>query len=76
MPTRFRDLSSNNFGSLNVSKNKNLIRYNATSGKFETITIDELLSFAENIPEAFTDFVEENIDVNNLQLESVDGGTF
>ena len=76
MPTRFRDLSSNNFGSLNASKNKNLIRYNATSGKFETITIDELLSFAENIPEAFTDFVEENIDVNNLQLESVDGGTF
>ena len=76
MPTRFRDLGSNNFGSLNASKNKNLVRYNATSGKFETITIDELLSFAENIPETFTNFVEENIDANNLQLESVDGGTF
>jgi hypothetical protein len=76
MPTRFRDLSSNNFGSLNASKNKNLVRYNATSGKFETITIDDLLGLAENIPETFTDFVEQNIDVNNLQLEGVDGGTF
>jgi len=76
MPTRFRDLDSNNFGSLNASKNKNLVRYNATSGKFETITIDELLAFAENIPETFTDFVEQNIDPDNLQLEGVDGGTF
>jgi len=76
MPTRFRDLGSNNFGSLNASKNKNLVRYNATSGKFETITIDELLAFAENIPETFTDFVEQNIDPDNLQLEGVDGGTF
>jgi hypothetical protein len=76
MPTRFRDLNSNNFGSLNASKNKNLVRYNATSGKFETITIDDLLGLAENIPETFTDFVEQNIDVNNLQLEGVDGGTF
>ena len=76
MPTRFRDLGSNNFGSLNASKNKNLVRYNATSGKFETITIDDLLGLVENIPETFTDFVEQNIDVNNLQLEGVDGGTF
>lgn len=76
MPTRFRDLGDNNFGSLNASKNKNLVRYNATSGKFETITIDDLLGLAENIPETFTTFVEENIDPDNLQLEGVDGGTF
>lgn len=76
MPTRFRDLGDNNFGSLNASKNKNLVRYNATSGKFETITIDELLSFATDIPESFTTFVEENIDTNNLQLEGIDGGSF
>lgn len=76
MPTRFRDMDSNNFGSLNASKNKNLVRYNATSGKFETITIDTLLSFSTDVPTSFTEIVEQNIDPDNLSLEGVDGGLF
>lgn len=76
MPTRFRDLSNLTTGALDASKNRNVIRYNATSGKFETTTIDTLLSFSTDSPNTFVDVVEENLDAGNLQLEGVDGGTF
>ena len=76
MPTRFRDMDSNNFGNLNASKNKNLVRYNATSGKFETITIDTLLSLSTDVPASIVQVIEEKIDPNKLTLERIDGGAF
>jgi len=76
MPTRLRDLTNLTTGPLNASKNKNIIRYNATTGRFETITIDTLLGFSTNTPDSFVDIVEERLDAGNLQLEGVDGGTF
>jgi len=76
MPTRFRDMDSNNFGTLNASKNKNLVRYNATSGKFETITIDTLLSLSTDVPASIVQVIEEKVDPNKLTLERIDGGAF
>ena len=76
MPTRLRDLTNLTTGVLDSSKNKNIIRYNATSGRFETTTIDVLLGFSTDSPDNFVNVVEENLDAGNLQLEGVDGGTF
>lgn len=76
MPTRFRDLSNTNFGVLNSNKNKNVIRYNATTNVFETVTIDTLLSFSTNPPDTLINILEESIDLQNITLNSVDGGSF
>lgn len=76
MPTRFRDLSNTNFGTLNSNKNKNIIRYNASTNAFETVTIDTLLGFSTNPPDILVNILEENIDTQNITLNSVDGGSF
>lgn len=76
MPTRFRDLSNSNFGVLNSSKNKNVIRYNSSSGKFETVNIDILLSLSTNPPDAFINIIEENISSGGVELKTLDGGNF
>lgn len=76
MPIKLRDLGDTNFGSLNQSKNKNVIRYNHSIGKFDIISADEILSRADNPPESFIDVVESEIDINNVTFTGIDGGTF
>jgi len=76
MPIKLRDLGDTNFGSLNQSKNKNVIRYNHSIGKFDIISADEVLSKADNPPESFIDVVESEIDINNVTFTGIDGGTF
>lgn len=76
MPSRFRDLKDVNLGTLDNSKNKNLIRYNSTNGKFESVSIDTVLGFSTDIPPSFVNVVEQEINVDNILLKSVDGGSF
>lgn len=76
MPTRLRDLSDTDFGTLDSTKNKNAMRYNASTGKFDVITADDVLSSSTVPPESFVQTVESQIDVNNLTFDGVDGGTF
>jgi len=76
MASRIRDLKDVNLGTLDNSKNKNLIRYNSTTNKFESINIDVLLGFSTNTPNSFVDLVAEEVDPNNILLKSVDGGSF
>jgi len=76
MPIRFRDLSDSDFDPLNASKNKNVIKYNHTTGKFDTVSADSVLSSSENLPEDFVDVVESEVDVNNVTFTGIDGGSF
>ena len=76
MATRLRDLGDTNFGTLNASKRKHVMRYNASAGKFDLIDIDTVLSTSQTIPQTFVDLVEESIDVNNIQFDGIDGGIF
>lgn len=76
MPSRIRDLKDVNLGTLDGSKNKNLIRYNSNSGKFETINIDTFLGFSTDTPNSFVDVVTQELDPNNILLKNVDGGSF
>lgn len=76
MATRFRNLANLDLGTLNGSKNKNLVRYNASLQKFETITIDTLIGLTTDLPTTFIDTVEANINIDNIDTVNYNGGTF
>jgi len=76
MPTRLQDLSNTDFGTLNAAKNKNVMRYNASTGKFDVIQIDTTLGLTSTPPQAFVDIIESKIDVNKVTFRGLDGGTF
>lgn len=76
MPIRMRDLTNTDFGTLNAQKNKNVMRYNASTGKFDVINIDITLGLTTALPQSFVDVVESKIDTANIQFSSIDGGTF
>jgi hypothetical protein len=76
MPIRLRDLNDTDFGTLNQSKNKNVMRYNHSKGKFDVIPADDVLSIATEPPQDFIDVVESEIDVNNITFTGIDGGVF
>ena len=76
MPTRLRDLNDTDFDPLNQSKNKNVMRYNHSTGKFDVIPADDVLLTATEPPQDFIDVVESEIDVNNITFTGIDGGSF
>lgn len=77
MPTRVRDLTDTDLATLDSTKNKNIMRYNATTGKFDVIAIDPTLGIATNIPQTFVQTVENELDAANIgSFTGVDGGGF
>ena len=76
MPTRLQDLTNTDFGTLNAAKNKNIMRYNASTGKFDVTQIDTTLGLTSTPPQAFVDVIESKIDVNKVTFRGLDGGTF
>lgn len=74
--TLFRNLNDTDFGTLNASKNKYVMKYNATTKKFELVSIDSSLSLSSNPPQSFIDSIESEINVANIVLSNADGGTF
>lgn len=73
MPIRFRDLVDNDFGTLDQKKNKNIIRYNASTKKFDLVEIDSTLGLTTDPPELLVNTIENNVDISKLNL---DGGNF
>ena len=76
MPVRLRDLNDTDFGTLDETKNRNVMRYNHSKGKFDVIDADSVLSSATELPESFVQTVEDQIDIDNLTFDGVDGGFF
>jgi len=77
MPTRLRDLTNTDLQNLNSAKNKYVMRYSASSDKFDVISVDTIVSAAStNIPDDFVGQVEEEVDVNNIGFAGLDAGTF
>lgn len=76
MPIRLRNLQDADFDPLNQSKNKNVMRYNHSIGKFDVIPADSVLSIASTLPQSFVDAVESEVDVNNVTFTGLDGGVF
>lgn len=77
MPTRFRDLSDTDLQNLSSVNNKNILKFNSTTNKFDVITADSIVSAAAtSMPQEFVDIVEEEIDINNVGFSGLDAGTF
>ena len=76
MPTRMQDLSNTDLSALSASSNKTVMRYNASTGKFDVVQIDNTLGLAKTLPKAFVDAVQREIKTENLSLNNLDGGTF
>ena len=74
--TLFRNLSDTDFGNLNASKNKYVMKYNATTKKFELVSTDSALSLSSDPPQPFVDTIESEVNVANIALSNADGGTF
>ena len=77
MPINLRDLKDTDFGTLDKNKNKNVMRYNHSTGKFNVVDADTVLSIASTaIPQDFVDVVQSEINVNNITFTGIDGGSF
>ena len=78
MPIRFRTLSNFSDTTSNL-KDKHVVRYNNTSGKFELVSADDVLGFSQeddDISNPFVTQLEQQLDADNIPRESVDGGSF
>ena len=79
MPRNFRQLSDFGDTTLGVSKNKHVLRYNNSTGKFDLIPFDTALEKASedrDINDTFVDQLEEQIEVGEVQNFTYDGGLF
>lgn len=79
MPRNLRQLSDFGDTTLGVSKNKHVLKYNNSTGKFDLIPFDTALSKAaedRDIDDTFVDQLEEQIEVGEVQNFTYDGGSF
>ena len=78
--SQIRNLSNANFGTLDSTKHKNLVVFDATTAKYVIRDMDAVLSSDQvldgDIPDDFVDRIEEELDVNKMNISSVDGGSF
>ena len=79
MAVRIRQLSNLDVDPLTGAKNKYVMRYNGTSGKFDLIPFDIALEVSASdgdISDSFVDQLEEEIEVGEVQNFTYDGGSF
>ena len=73
------ELSDTNFGTLDASKDNSIVSYDSNSDKFVFISADQLLSTSaedNDIPDDFVNALENELDLGNIEIQSVDGGSF
>ena len=77
---QLKDMTNADFGTLDSTKNKHMIVYDSASNKFVIRDMDTVLSSDQvldgDLPDDFVDQIEEEIDVNAMTLDKVDGGSF
>lgn len=79
MPRNFRQLDDFGDTTLGVSKNKHVLRYNNSTGKFDLIPFDTALDVSAedaDISDSFVEQLEEEIEVAEVQRFDYDGGSF
>lgn len=75
-PKKIRDMNDTSFGTLDSSKDGQLVSYSTANDKFVLITSDDLLieSVADDdLPDEFVDQINDEIDIT---ISSIDGGSF
>ena len=80
MPAQFRSFENVNTPILNNTRNKFLMRYNASTNNFDLVSADSLIDTStddSNVPDPFVTQLETQIDTTNIDRQiDIDGGTF
>ena len=78
-PSSLQDMGDIDFGTLDSTKDGYAVCYNSVTDKFVLVTADELLATAaedSDIDDSFITALEGEINLGDVQLNSLDGGTF
>ena len=79
MPRNFRQLNDFSDTTLGVAKNKHVLRYNNTLGRFQLIPFDTALDVSasdSDISDSFVEQLEQEIEVGEVTQFDYDGGSF
>jgi len=79
MPRNFRQLNDFADTTLGVAKNKHVLRYNNTLGRFQLIPFDTALDISasdRDISDSFVTQLEQEIEVGEVTEFDYDGGSF
>ena len=79
MPRNFRQLNDFSDTTLGVAKNKHVLRYNDTIGRFQLIPFDTALDVSasdRDISDSFVEQLEQEIEVGEVTEFDYDGGLF
>lgn len=78
--TQFRGLANVNTPILNDTRNRFLMKYNASTDKFDLVSADSFIDTSTtdgSVPNAFITQIEQQINTSNItNIGSLDGGTF
>ena len=78
-PSIVSEMGDVDFGTLDATKDGQIVSYDSTTNKFVLITADDLLSVSaedNDVPDALITALEGELDLGAIQVESLDGGTF
>ena len=75
---RLQDFDNTNVGSLDSTKDKDVVFFNQTSGNFELRKIGQTLTASTSTatPSALVDQIESELDTTNIDFRGIDGGEF
>lgn len=78
-PSQMEEMGDTDFGTLDATKDGYIVSYDSTTDKFVLITADQLLTTAaedSDIDDSFIAALEGEINLGDVQLNTLDGGTF
>lgn len=78
-PSQMEEMGDTDFGTLDSTKDGYAVCYNSVTDKFVLVTADELLATAaedSDIDDSFITALEGEINLGDVQLNTLDGGTF
>ena len=78
-PSIITEMGDVDFGDLGAGADGKIVSYDAATNKFVLITADELLSVSvedNDVPDALVTALEGELDLGQIQIETLDGGTF
>jgi hypothetical protein len=78
-PSIISDMGDTSFGTLDASKDGLIVAYDAETDKFILKTPDQLLSKSADdsiLPDDFVSTLEGELNLGQIQVESLDGGVF
>ncbi len=77
--TKLSDMTDASFGTLDASSDGKFVSYDESIKKFTLVSADDLLVVSiedDDLPDAFVSVVEDQIDLGEVSISNVDGGTF